>query len=323
MSPSMSTAQVSLHISGQESRDDSSWSFSGNSTISVGRSFSNDVILPYTWISRRHAMLQLGENNSCSIVDLGSSNGTFVNQQLIQGLTRLNSGDVIAMGSTILVFQQESEPVEPEEDQQQDIDDQTVIFLQKEIVSVLVCDIRNYTNLSEEIGDKRISDLLKFWSKAVSDAVIDNGGRVDKFIGDAVMAVWSEGEGDRQVAGALRAAAEIQYMTKAIGKRLKEIKHPLQVWISLNTGQAILGNIGVSNNRDYTIVGDVVNVAFRLEEIASRLKRDLVIGETSYNYLKDASRFFTLYTVNLRGKADPLNCYGATFAQLYKLLAAG
>ena len=318
-----SASHVSLHISGQEGQEDSCWSFSGNTTISIGRSFSNDVILPYTWVSRRHAMLQVGEDNCCSLIDLGSSNGTFVNQQHLHGLTILKSGDIITMGSTTLVFQQESEAGELVNDETQELDDQTVIFLQKETVSVLVCDIRSYTALSEDIGDSRISDLLTMWSKVVSGAVHDNGGRVDKFIGDAVMAVWGEEDGAQQVNGALRAAAEIQYLTGAIGKRMKGIERTLEVWVSLNTGQAILGNLGVSNNRDYTIVGDVVNVAFRLEEIASGLKRDIVIGERSYNSLKNGSNFFTPYTVNIRGKSEPLKCYGCNFEELYQLIASG
>ena len=313
---------ASLHISGQENQNDSNWSLSANSsTISIGRSFTNDVILPFSWISRRHGMLQVDKDQHYSIIDLGSANGTFVNRQMIHAPTRLHSGDIITMGSTTLIFQQTELPT-PSVDDTESFDDQTAIFLQKEIVSVLVCDIRNYTSLSETIGDKRISDLLQLWSRVVSKAVDDNNGRVDKFIGDAVMAVWSDGDGYGQATSALRAAAEIQYLTQALGKRFKEIDTPLCTWVALNTGKAILGNMGVNNNRDYTIIGDVVNLAFRFEELAPQINCDVVIGESSYRHLADGDQFFKPHTVTVRGKSERLHCYGCKFAGLYAFLSA-
>ncbi len=319
---SLTSSLASLHISGQENQNDSNWSLSTNSsTISIGRSFTNDVILPFSWISRRHGMLQVDKDQHYSIIDLGSANGTFVNRQMIHAPTRLHSGDIITMGSTTLIFQQTELAVTAVDDTES-FDDQTAIFLQKEIVSVLVCDIRNYTSLSETIGDKRISDLLQFWSRVVSKAVDDNNGRVDKFIGDAVMAVWSDGDGHDQTTSALRAAAEIQYLTQALGKRFKEITTPLYTWVALNTGKAILGNMGVNNNRDYTIIGDVVNLAFRFEELAPQINCDVVIGENSYRHLKGGDGFFNPHTVAVRGKSEQLHCYGCKFTDLYAFLSA-
>ncbi len=308
-----------LHIEGQGDQEESSWPLRGDSTIGIGRSFTNDVILPDSSISRRHSMLQVDGDCNYTILDMGSANGTFVNRKMIQGPTLLHSGDTISLGSIKLIFQQDKQPLLNEEDTVEDAGEQTAIFLQKETVSVLICDIRGYTSLAEEIGDKQISSLLQLWSRAVSKVVEENGGRVDKFIGDAVMAVWSDQDGPRQTDCALRAAGEIQYLTNAVGKRLN-IQRSLQVWVSLNTGPGIQGNIGVSHNRDYTIVGDVVNVAFRLEEIASQLKSDVLVGENSFQHLTLPEEHFTPHTVTIRGKSEQFQCYGCSFAQLYRYL---
>jgi adenylate cyclase len=311
--------QATLHISGQPEGDDSTWVLTADNT-SIGRGQGNDIILPYSWISRRHSMLQADERNTYTIIDVGSANGTLVNDKLIHTPTELSSGDTVSMGNTTLTFIQEEENIFPLRNNDEHLED-TVVFLQKKAVSILVCDIRGYTALSEQLGADQIGRLLQLWCKAVSKVVTDNGGQVDKFIGDAVMAVWSDGDGSTQVIRALIAADEMQRLTEELGSRFSEIKHPLRLWTALNSGEAVLGNIGVTSNRDYTIVGDTVNVAFRLEDQTSRLNSDVVIGEASYHHLPALQSPFRLHIVDIRGKSEPFKCYGCNSDELRRFVS--
>jgi adenylate cyclase len=83
----------------------------------------------------------------------------------------------------------------------------------------------------------------------------------------------------------------------------------MQIGAAVNSGEAVMGNIGVDGQRDFTIVGDVVNVAFRLQEITSRQKIDVILGEKTYRQLTDASPYFTPQTYTVRGKTESLPAY--------------
>ena len=319
MESSLVIPQATLNISNQAEGNDNKWVLAAD-TITIGRSLCNDIVLPYSWISRRHSMIQKDENNTCTIVDLGSTNGTLVNHKLIHFPATLSSGDIVTLGDTNLTFTQETEPDIPEQGCEFP-PDETVVCLQRKIVCILVCDIRSYTALSEQLGVARIGELLQLWCKAMSDIVTKNGGEVDKFIGDAVLAVWKDGDSLSRVIQALTAADEMQRLTAELGNRFTEIQQPLRLWTALNTGEAVVGNIGVAGNRDYTIIGDAVNVAFRLEEQASRLNCDVVIGESCCHHLPEQTNVFRLYTVDIRGKSQPFRCYGCNYEELHRFIS--
>ena len=299
--------------------NDNRWTLAADK-ITIGRSQCNDIVLPYSWVSRQHAMIQRDENNTYTIIDLGSSNGTLVNHRLIHAPVKLATGDIVTMGNTDLIFTQETGCCTQEQSDRLP-DDETVVCLQLKSVCILVCDIRSYTALSEQLGAERIGELLRLWYKAMSDVVTEHGGEVDKFIGDAVLAVWSRENGQPQVLQALSAADKMQRLTEELGRRFTEIKEPLCLWTALNAGEAVVGNIGVASNRDYTIIGDAVNVAFRLEDQASHLHSDVVIGETVCRYLPEQTDTFHLYTVDIRGKKDPFRCYGCTYDELHRFVS--
>lgn len=320
MASSLVTPQAAtLHVfNSSEARE--KWVLAADN-IGIGRSLGNDIVLPYSWVSRRHAMIQKDENDTYTILDLGSANGTLLNHKLILAPVKLATGDIITMGNTELIFTQETAPDTLKHSAEFPVDE-TVVCLQQKRVCILVCDIRSYTALSEQLGVERIGELLRLWYKAMSDIVTENGGEVDKFIGDAVLAVWSGEDGQAQVVQALTAADKMQKQTAELGKYFPEIKEALCLWTALNTGDAVVGNIGVASNRDYTIIGDSVNVAFRLEEQASRLHSDVVIGETAYRYLPEPTATFHLYTIDIRGKKNPFRCYGCTYDALSRFISA-
>ncbi|MBU4261574.1 MAG: adenylate/guanylate cyclase domain-containing protein [Proteobacteria bacterium] len=300
--------------------EEHTWTLAGKSTYRVGRGEGSDILLPYRWVSRQHAMVQVESNFSHNIVDLGSANGTFVNGRRVYTPTKLNSHDHVKIGKSELIFQQETLLSPPSGDETDATGDETVAFLQKNHVTILVCDIRQFTPLSEEVGAGPVSQFLALWSKKVDGVVRKNGGQVDKFIGDAVLAVWPEGADFAAVATALLSALEISILTGKLGQSVPGIGRELKIGAALNSGEAVMGNIGVDGQRDFTIVGDVVNVAFRLQEITSRQKIDVILGEKTYQQLQDASSYFTPQTYTVRGKTESVQTYSASFETIRQYL---
>ena len=297
------------------------WELSGKITYRVGRGPTNDIILAYSWVSRQHAMIQAEENGIHNAINLGSANGTFVNGRQIFTPTRLRNGDLIGIGKTKLVFFQKEIEEAEKTGGLNDLDEMTVAFLQKEIVTILICDIRNFTRLSEEIGDHLISKLLTYWTNMAGDVVRKHDGIVDKFIGDAVMAMWTGGPNLRyNIRQALKTALDIDNFTQMIHRKIKEIPWELRTGAAINTGEAVVGNIGVDGQRDFTVVGDTVNVAFRLEEMTTQLNLDILVGSDAASHLKNIETHFTEKKMFVKGKETVIKASGCSFKELKKYL---
>ncbi len=295
------------------------WPLTTKSSFRIGRGTENDIILTNNWTSRQHAMLQREENGFFNAIDLGSSNGTSINGRRIHTPTRLYSGDLLQIGSrTTLTFMQEGIPEQKNfiaED-----DERTVAFLEKDQVIILICDIRDFTSLSEEIGDKNISQILKLWTAIIKTVIDRHQGSIDKFIGDAVMATWiGRGNLSRNTHQALSCALELSHETLKLGQKVN-LQKPLRIGAALNSGEAVVGNIGVEGGRDYTVIGDLVNVTFRLEELTGRTGKDVIIGAEAAKELKPLSRALTRGSYQVKGRREPVTAYVTDFKQLETLL---
>lgn len=291
------------------------WLLSGNTTYTLGRVANTDIMLPYSWVSRKHAMIQREENGRFNLIDLGSSNGTFINGRRIHTPLSLQNGDCIGIGSTRLLFNQETPPARPAPPTGPDFDEMTVAFVQKQIITILICDIHDYTKLSETMGDQWVSQLLQHWTGRVSKLVNKHNGIVDKFIGDAVMALWAGPNLQANIHQALKTAIAINTFTSSLGKKIPDLPWPLQIGAALNTGEAMLGNL--AQNGNYTVVGDVVNVAFRLESMTSRQEDlDIVMGGDAAMHLLNPETFFKKYSFRIKGKQEEVEAYGCSFSCL-------
>ncbi len=298
------------------------WKLEGQPTFRLGRAPNCNINLPYSWVSRQHAMIQVEENGVHNIIDLGSSNGTFVNNTRIFTPTALRTGDIIRIGKTELLFVQKNilkdqSPSEPE-----DFNDRTVAFVQKERVTILVCDIVEFTRLSEIIGDQLISKLLRSWTDQLNTIIRKNKGIVDKFIGDAVLAMWTSPlTPEESTTLALQTVLEVSDFTEKLGKKLLEIPWELKIRAALNTGEAVVGNMGVDGQRDFTVIGNVVNVAFRLESLTKKAGLELIMGEDAANTLCEADKYFVTKKYEIRGKEEQILTYGSSFDQLRHYLS--
>nr|MBF0222704.1 adenylate/guanylate cyclase domain-containing protein [Desulfobulbaceae bacterium] len=299
------------------------WRLEGKKTYRIGRSSSNEITLNHTWISRQHAMLQVEANGAFNALDMGSSNGTFVNGKRVFSPTQLRSGDLIQIGNKItLTFMQNTPFNQP--DQKPEEEEKTVAFMEKEEVTVLICDIRDFTTLSEELGDEKISEILQLWTQSINTIVSQHKGNVDKFIGDAVMAIWAGSRPlQKSVHLALSCALKISEFTKELGNAIPELPQSLAIGAALNTGEAVIGNIGVDGNRDYTVIGDVVNIAFRLEGLTEKIGKELLLGHGASSHLDPQlrSRYFQTCKYIVKGKKDPVSAHGCDFTSLKEYLS--
>jgi len=318
------TAPITLSLLDHKGSVVKTWPLTDKKTYRIGRGQGNDIIVESTWVSRQHAMVQIEENGTVYALDMGSANGTMVNGQRIVTPTPLRSGDLVQLGgkSTLTFLQNYTVPLAAPDDPEEM--EQTIAVVTRTQVTVLICDIRRFTALSEQIGDQKVSAIIRLWCQKTNEMVAQHQGRIDKFIGDAAMAIWAKGSNLQQsVHLALTCAARIAAMTRELGDRTPGLPWPLAIGAALNTGEAISGNIGVDGNRDYTVIGDTINVAFRLEGLTSTLGKDLLIGSDTAAQLDQRclAAFFSPCTYQVKGKSTPVLAYGCTFDQLQKYLA--
>ncbi len=147
-------------------------------------------------------------------------------------------------------------------------------------ISVLFADIAGFTGLSERLGDK-IVPLLGSYLDLLARTIGEHQGTVDKFIGDAVMAFWgAPGDNPEHAVAACRAALACE-RELAAARIVDDYGRPLKMRIGLNSGRALVGNIGSDNRLNYTAIGDTVNIASRLESANKIFGTTIIIGEAT------------------------------------------
>ncbi|GAJ95255.1 2Fe-2S iron-sulfur cluster binding domain-containing protein [Agrobacterium rhizogenes] len=181
---------------------------------------------------------------------------------------------------------------------------------EREIV-VFFCDLRHFTALTEARLPFDIVFLLNRYFAIVGRIVEENGGRMDKFIGDGAMALFglrtTPKEANRQ---ALKAAAEIvREIDKLSAELADDLAAPLEIAIGLHTGSAVVGSMGYGNVKNVTAIGDTVNVASRLESVAKEFNRTLVFSEPVAGLSGVDIAGIESREIAVRGRGEPLRVY--------------
>lgn len=299
----------------------------GSSCWTIGRSEDNNLVLPDRWISRNHAMLQYMETGEFYLIDLGSRNGSFVNGRRVSIPVTLHNGDHLTFGQTELDFYC-PEPI-PAEDANANLDSKeftaTATLHVRRLISVLVVDIRNFTVLTRQLDEKILSEMIGTWFRHAGDIIREHGSWVDKYIGDAVMAIWIHGTqqvDEHEMLRILRALSALHKMTTDL-YNLYPLPFPLRIGAGINTGYAMVGNTGTGDRPDYTALGDTVNAAFRLETSTKEIGLDVAVGKTTYQYLSPigaVADLFEPHTVALKGYDLPTMAYACSFSALDSFL---
>jgi len=176
-------------------------------------------------------------------------------------------------------------------------------------ITVLFLDIRGFTSIAELKPPEEVVGILNSLFKIINKVIFDYGGTLDKYMGDAVMAVFNAPlDMENHEEKAVQAAVEIQRRITEYGKEYeKEYGTDIGVGIGINSGEAVVGNIGTEERADYTAIGDVVNIAARLEAIAE--KGEILIGKATKEKLSALSGVDFKGSVNLDGKKELVEVY--------------
>ncbi len=291
----------------------------------IGRGKDNTLMVPDNCISRNHAILQRTETGEFYIIDLGSRNGTFINGRRVSVPVTLSNGDNITFGKTEIEFHSSRSTSNQKSLLLTERDTQTSAMLERRLMSVVVIDMRNFTALARQIEEQKLSLMVGHWFREAGLIIRESGSWVDKYIGDAIMAIWFHGTikvPHADILNIFQAVHQICSMTETLTQEYA-LPFTLKVGAGINTGYAMVGNTGSGDNPDFTAIGDTVNTAFRLESATKEVGIDLAIGETTYDYLKALpliQHLFGQYTVNLKGYEKPISTYGTTFEQLHQFL---
>ncbi|HVF65754.1 MAG TPA: adenylate/guanylate cyclase domain-containing protein [Casimicrobiaceae bacterium] len=176
---------------------------------------------------------------------------------------------------------------------------------ERKIVTVVFADIAGFTTMSERIGSEASLDIVNSLFDRLVPIVQRYGGVVDKFIGDEIMAVFGAPRTvERHAEYALRA---VLAMFAAVDDYNRENGFDLALHAGVNTGEVVAGDVGSSGRHDYSVTGDTVNVAARLESAAQR--GEIVVGPSTYRHTFQLFAFESLEPLALKGKARPLPAY--------------
>ena len=179
-------------------------------------------------------------------------------------------------------------------------------------IAVLFVDIRGFTPMSESLEPEQVVDILNSYLNLTTNAIFSNGGTLDKFIGDATMAVFNAPfDLDDYVYRAVKTAWDIVSGGNAIeSKFLEKYGRSVSFGVGVNCGPAVVGNIGCDFRMDYTAIGDTVNTAARLESNAKR--GQVLISEKVYDRVKDRIEAEPIGEIPLKGKSKGVFVYSLT-----------
>lgn len=182
---------------------------------------------------------------------------------------------------------------------------------EEKVLTVLFSDVRGFTNITEKLTPQTLVKLMNDYLTPMTEVILKNGGTVDKYMGDAIMAFW--GAPLPQEDHAIRACKAALEMERTLIETQKTWEKPgipkLVSGIGLSTGRAVVGNMGSSTRFDYTVMGDVVNLGSRLEGLTKEYGVRIIVPKPTYEEVKDFFVFRELDLVKVKGKDIPIAIY--------------
>ncbi|MBN2123921.1 MAG: GAF domain-containing protein, partial [Deltaproteobacteria bacterium] len=189
----------------------------------------------------------------------------------------------------------------------EEVDEDALMAPKEKLVTVLFTDIVSFTPLSERLNPSDVSLLLNQYFRRMTDIIFDYNGTLDKYIGDAIMAVFGapierENDAERAIMAALA-------MRRALFEMMQDVEPDkrFDVRLGVNTGRVVAGNLGSPKRMDYTVIGDTVNTASRLESIAE--SNQILIGEETYQRVKGKFNINEIGKRSVKGKSKAVKVY--------------
>ena len=254
-------------------------------SCSIGRATLNTLVVDSAKVSRLHAVVHSERPGVFWLVDLGSSNGSFLNKRRIHEPTRLRDCDQITIGGNTFIFRQSRDPSDRPRSTA------PVLTLQEEIEEVpcwlLVADIKNFTPLTRELLSQKLAVLVSSWLAGCKDIIERHGGIVNKYLGDGILAYWPDEESTAKKVVAMIAALK---HAQTQGPEFRFIIH---------FGSVAIG--GVSGIREETIMGSEVNLVFRLEKLLASLGEPCGVSDAAHTKLKGILPSRSLGDYDLKG----------------------
>lgn len=186
------------------------------------------------------------------------------------------------------------------------------VFSERRKVTIMVCDIRNFTTISERIKPEEVVDFLNHFFEQMIEAITSQQGILDKYLGDGFLAIFGSPTDDSyQEDHAVHAALKMREGLKSLNADwAKKLGTEIQIGVGINTGSAIVGNIGTDVHMEYTAIGDTVNLASRIESATKELNTDILISE--YTYIAtdhSAFQFIELGEISVKGRVHKVKVY--------------
>lgn len=177
-------------------------------------------------------------------------------------------------------------------------------------VTVLFADLEGFTTISEQLPASEVVALLNDCFTLMAEAVEAQEGRVDKFIGDAMLVVWAGDDVAMEAQRAVRAALRIQEAISAQQEEwLMAGRRPIKVRIGISSGRAILAEVGSPSRREHTVIGDVVNTASRLEALNKEFHTDIILSGSTLALAGVRCLTRDLGMTAIKGRQEPVQVY--------------
>ncbi|MDP1695679.1 MAG: adenylate/guanylate cyclase domain-containing protein [archaeon] len=181
----------------------------------------------------------------------------------------------------------------------------------KKEITVFFSDIRGFTSIGEKLSPEELVHFLNEYLSIMTKIILKHKGTVDKFVGDAIMAFWNAPLEEREhVKFACESAIEQSNAVKELKKKFAEKNLPdINIGCGINTGEAIIGNMGSHERFDYTAIGDNINLASRLEGLTKPYGVNIIVSESTYEKVKNKFSFRRLDRVTVKGRKNAVKIY--------------
>ena len=254
------------------------------SDCSLGRAALNTIVLASPRVSRLHAIIHLEGGSTFWLIDLGSSNGTFLNKRRIREPARLSDEDRILIGGTAFTFHRPPENSAA----RLTVPPPTLQELENVPCWLVVADIKDFTLLSRKTSSEQLASLVSRWLGQCKELIEEHRGMVNKYLGDGILAYWRDYD---------CGAEDIALVIGAL-KNLQAHHDPVFRFV-VHFG--LVGFGGVASIKEETLMGTEVNLAFRLEKLAARLNESCGISDTAHERLQSLVAARQLGEYELKG----------------------